>query len=524
MQQTEITILETSDIHGQINPIHYATNEEASYGLARIATLVKEERKKSNNVILIDNGDLIQGTPFIYHYMKLQSEQPNPMILTANSMEYDAAVFGNHEFNYGLNILGEAVRQSRFPWLSATILDQTTGEPYFGKPYVIKELESGIRIAILGLTTTYIPHWEKEEHIEGLRFLDAVEAAKRWVPYLKEQADLVVVSYHGGFERDLETGEPSEELTGENQGYQICQEVPGIDVLLTGHQHREIVEKSINGVLIMQPGSKGTALSKVTVEMQSNQNGEWSILNKGSELIEASRAEADTGIVQLVSKYEEAAQAWLDRPIGKIQGDMVVRDPMEIRLKDSSLIRFINEIQMEAAGTDISNTSLFNNEVPGFPERVTMRDVMANYIYPNTLKVLRISGRDMREALEQSASYFEQYNGERVRINKAFYHPKPQHYNYDMWTGIEYEINISRPIGERVVKLEYKGQPVLLENKFDVVMNNYRAGGGGNYFMYMKRPVIKEVPIDVSELIADYFLKYEVVRAKSANGWQVIHD
>lgn len=524
MRQIDITILETSDIHGQINPIHYATNEEASYGLARIATLVKEERANSNHVILIDNGDLIQGTPFIYHYTKLQSDQPNPMILAANKMNYDVAVLGNHEFNYGLDTLGQAIQESEFPWLSATILDKRTGEPYFGKPYVIKELAGGIRIAILGLTTPYIPHWEKEENIEGLCFLDAVEAAKRWVPYLKERADLVLVSYHGGFERDVETGEPTEALTGENQGFQLCAEVPEIDVLLTGHQHRELSGITINGVLIVQPGSKGTALGKVTVRMQLNHESEWAILNKRSELIDASGAEPDAEIEQLVHDYEIAAQSWLDQPIGKIQGDMTVCDPMEIRLKDSSLMRFINEVQMEASDTDISNTALFNNESPGFPENVTMRDVMANYIYPNTLKVLQISGQDIRDALEQSASYFEQYDGEVVRVNKAFSNPKPQHYNYDMWAGIEYEMNISRPIGERIVKLEYKNAPIEMEKQFDVVMNNYRAGGGGNYSMYRNKPVIKEIPIDVSELIADYFLKNKLIKAKPADGWRVVHD
>jgi len=524
MRLIDITILETSDIHGQINPIHYATNEQASYGLARIATLVKEERAHSNHVILIDNGDLIQGTPFIYHYSKLQSEQPNPMILAANKMNYDVAVLGNHEFNYGLDTLNRAIQESKFPWLSATILDKRTNEPYFGKPYVIKELEGGIRVAILGLTTPYIPYWEKEEHIEGLSFLDAVEAAKRWVPYLKERAELVIVSYHGGFERDVETGEPTEALTGENQGFQLCEEVPAIDVLLTGHQHRELSGKTINGVLILQPGSKGTALGKVTVKMQLNKEGQWTILNKCSELIEASKAEADIEIEQLVHNYEIAVQSWLDQPIGNIQGDMTVHDPMEIRLKDSSLIRFINEIQMEAAGTDISNTALFSNDAPGFPERVTMRDVMANYIYPNTLKVLRISGQDIRDALEQSASYFEQYDGKVVRVNRAFSNPKPQHYNYDMWAGIEYEMNISRPIGERILKLEYKNQPMNLDKQFDVVMNNYRAGGGGNYFMYRNKPVVKEIPIDMSELIADYFLKHRMIKAKTANGWRVIHD
>ena len=152
-----------------------------------------------------------------------------------------------------------------------------------------------------------------------------------------------------------------------------------------------------------------------------------------------------------------------------------------------------------------------------------MREVVSNYIYPNTLKVIRITGQDMLEALEQAASYFEQYDGEEVKVNPAFVTPKPQHYNYDMWEGIEYLIDISKPIGERIVKLEYKGKPVEPEKEYDVVMNNYRASGGGNYFMYQNKPVIKEIPTDISEILANYIVEKKVVKATVNQNWKVIY-
>ena len=152
-----------------------------------------------------------------------------------------------------------------------------------------------------------------------------------------------------------------------------------------------------------------------------------------------------------------------------------------------------------------------------------MRAVVSNYIYPNTLKVIRITGQDMKDALEQSASYFEQYDGKEIKVNPSFITPKPQHYNYDMWEGIEYLIDISKPIGERIVKLEYKGKPVEPEKEYDVVMNNYRASGGGNYFMYQNKPVIKEIPTDISEIIANYILENKVVKATVNHNWKVIY-
>lgn len=521
-----ITVLETSDIHGNIYPLHYAANEHTDVGLGKIASLVKKEREQNKHVLVIDNGDLIQGTPLTYHYAKYQSDQPNPMVKLLNVMQYDAAVFGNHEFNYGQELLNRAISDSHFPWLSANILDEKTNTPFYGQPYLIKELPEGVRIGVLGLTTPYIPNWEKPEHIVGLKFEDAVASAKKWVRFLREQekADVVIVSYHGGFERDLDTGEPTERLTGENQGYQLCEEVEGIDLLLTGHQHRQIAGKKINGVAVLQPGCNGLALGKATLKLQK-ENTSWKCVDACSMLLSTETVEADPHILSLTESYERTTQTWLDQPIGKIQGDMTVKDPMEIRMKDNPFIEFINHVQMLAAEVDISATALFDNKSPGFPQNVTMRDVVSNYIYPNTLKVIRITGQDMKDALERSASYFKQYDGNgTIEVHPSFTTPKPQHYNYDMWEGIDYLIHISKPIGERIVKLEYKGKPVAMDQQFDVVMNNYRAGGGGDYFMYQNKPVIKEIPIDVAELIANYFLEKKVVKATENHNWSVIYD
>jgi 2',3'-cyclic-nucleotide 2'-phosphodiesterase/3'-nucleotidase len=165
-----------------------------------------------------------------------------------------------------------------------------------------------------------------------------------------------------------------------------------------------------------------------------------------------------------------------------------------------------------------------DNHAPGFPSRVTMRDIVSNYIYPNTLRVIKISGHDIKAALERSAAYFEEYNGKEVRVNPEFATPKPQHYNYDMWEGIDYCINVSKHFGERIIKLEYKGKPMDMNKDYDVVMNNYRAGGGGEYLMFQNKPVIKDVPTDVSELIANYILERGTIEATVNNNWKVIHD
>jgi 2',3'-cyclic-nucleotide 2'-phosphodiesterase/3'-nucleotidase len=443
------------------------------------------------------------------------------MALLLNELKFDAAVIGNHEFNYGFPLIQKTVDDSHFPWLSANIVWEKSGEPVFGIPYLIKTFENGLKAAVLGLTTNFIPNWENPEHIKGIAFLDAVDTAKKWIPMLKEKADIVIISYHGGFERDLETGEQSETRTGENQGYQLCMEVEGVDVLLTGHQHRLIEDTEINGVTVIQPGAQGTAVGHVEITIR-NILGKWEVIDKKSKLLSTQGFDSDKQVLNLIKPYEDEAQEWLDQPIGVIEGNMEIADPMEIRLRDNPMIEFINKVQMDAAGVDISSTALFDNRSKGFATHVTMRDIVSNYIYPNTLKVVEITGKDMREALERSASYFVVDDLGKVSVNPDFSDPKPQHYNYDMWEGICYLIDLSKPFGQRIIELSFKGKNVVDHEFYQVVMNNYRAGGGGDYHMFKGKRVVKDIPIDVSELMANYLLNRGTIQATCDHNWRVI--
>ncbi|MBP1975942.1 bifunctional metallophosphatase/5'-nucleotidase [Cohnella thailandensis] len=516
-----LTILYTTDVHGNVLPHHYANNEPSPTGFARLAPLIRAERARHEHTLLLDNGDLIQGTPFTYYYSRFASDAPHPMIRVLNELGYEGAVIGNHEFNYGMDLLNKAVRESNFPWMAANIVGAESGEPYFGKPYLIKEYPGGVRVGVLGLTTQYIPNWEHPRNVTGLAFKDACETAKRWVKHLREEerADLVVVAYHGGFERSLETGELTENETGENQGYRICMEVPGIDILLTGHQHREIDGAYINGVRIIQAGGMGMHLGMAQATL-ARENGAWRVTGTDSKLLHQGEYVPDPAVVEIVSETEEGTQGWLDQPIGFVEGDMTIVDPMKARLTEHPYIEFLNRVQMEAAEADISCTSLFDNWSPGFGSRITMREIVANYIYPNTLKVLRVSGQDIKDALERSATYFEYEDGA-AKVSASFSDPKPQHYNYDMWEGIDYELDIARPHGDRVVKLEKDGKPIDPAGEYDVAMNNYRAVGGGEYPMFKDKPVVRDITVDVSELLANYIMEKGTIQASVNRNWKV---
>ncbi|HBU83945.1 MAG TPA: bifunctional metallophosphatase/5'-nucleotidase [Paenibacillus sp.] len=545
-------IMVTSDLHGAIRPIHYNTNAYRPAGLALLASLIRRERERSPELLLVDNGDLLQGSPLASYAASFVSDhEVHPFINVLNELGYDAAVMGNHEFNYGQQLLRKAVEESHFPWLSANIVmehqddtimnhlnegkhDEETrpvapsgaGIPAFGPPYLIKTLSSGVKIALLGATTHYIPNWEHPKNIEGLHFLDALETIRAWVGYIREheQPDLLVVSYHGGFESDLETGEPTERLTGENQAYAICRDIEGIDVLLTGHQHRQLTA-DIHGVTVIQPGFSGNGVGHVSVQLEQLANGKWWIAGKQARLLlldENSDVQPDAAVMKLTDELEEKAQAWLDQPIGEVAGDLSITDPAALRLAAHPFIAFVHQVQMEATGAQISNTALLSEEARGFGSLITVRDVLSNFIYPNTLTVLELRGQDIRDALEQTARYFEVEASGEVIVNPAYMQPKPQHYNYDMWEGIEYELDISKPVGSRVVKLEREGIPVAMDATYSVVMNSYRAAGGGDYAMYPGKKVLHEGATDMAALVEDYIRRHQPLTVEQANNWRVV--
>lgn len=536
-------ILYTSDLHGAIRPIHYNTNAYRPAGLALLASLIRKERERSPELMLVDNGDLLQGSPLAsYAASKGTAEGRHTFITVLNELGYDAAVMGNHEFNYGQELLRGAVDASNFPWLSANIvhaehnrangseprtdLPPGAGLPAFGPPYLIKTLSSGVRIALLGATTHYIPNWEHPKNIEGLQFLDVLENIRTWVGYIREheRPDVMVVSYHGGFESDLETGEPAERLTGENQGYAICRDIEGIDVLLTGHQHRQLTA-NIHGVTVIQPGFSGNGAGHVSVQLEQSSGGKWQIIDKKARLLlldEHNEVEPDATVMKLTDELEAEAQAWLDQPIGEVAGDLSISNATALRLKAHPFIAFVHQVQMEATGAQLSNTAMLSEEARGFGSHITVRDVLSNFIYPNTLTVLELSGQDIREALEQTARYFEVNASGEVAVNPAYMEPKPQHYNYDMWAGMEYELDISKPVGSRVVKLEHEGKPMDMDGMYSVVMNSYRAAGGGDYAMYPGKKVLHEGATDMATLVEDYIRRHQPLTVEQANNWRVV--
>lgn len=237
-------------------------------------------------------------------------------------------------------------------------------------------------------------------------------------------------------------------------------------------------------------------------------------------MIPVADAVPDQETLALLAPIEEELQTWLDQPLGKVSGDMRITDPMGARLKEHPYIEFINRVQMAASGAKISGTALFNNEGKGFGATITMRDVITNYIYPNTLAVVKITGAELKAALEQTADYLAVVDGQIV-FNPAFIEPKPQYYNYDMYEGIEYTIDLSQPVGQRITRLDFEEKAIAMDQELEIVINQYRAVGGGNYAMFSAEKIVREIQVDMTELIADYLKQHPQIEATTNQNFLV---
>ncbi|MBN2504203.1 MAG: bifunctional metallophosphatase/5'-nucleotidase [Bacilli bacterium] len=498
IEKATFQILITSDLHGHLLPINYSDNTPSSDSLANVYGLIKTFRKPEG--VLLDLGDTIQGSPLMDYHRLNRTDCPNPVAVCFNKIGYDFFVIGNHDFNYGREYLDEFLGTIEAKTLCGNIFDEEY-KSVFGKPYEIMELRPGLKIAIIGLTTQYIPNWERKSTTKGLVFLNAFETAEKLVKEVKNDfgVKFVIVAYHGGFEKDLDSFEPYVEDTGENLGSRILEKIEGIDVLITGHQHRKICRK-VGDTTVIQPMSYGKALAVVDVDFQFVT--QWETISVKSELVETIGTSPDPSLSEWLLKIEEKTQEYLDASIGFVpDDDMKIDDMFLARLNKHKVVTFINQVQMNKSGAMISCCSLGNN-VTGFERNISIRNVLSTYVFPNILVVVEIDGLRLKQALEKNAEYFVWSEG-KIVANPRFSHPKMEHYNYDMFDGIDYTIDVAKPFGSRIVELEYQGKAVKDSDVFTLAMNNYRATGGGEFYMYRDLKIIKEISVDITEMLID---------------------
>lgn len=511
--QTTLTLLATTDLHGNVYPFDYLRNAPADRGLAKIATLVKQIRAEQKNVLLLDCGDTIQGTQLAYYDARKQPGRPNTTIAAMNALGYDAMAVGNHEFNFGLDVLWKAKRESRFPWLSANLeQDYVPGSDGYIPPYIVKEAGRA-RVAIVGFTTPGIPRWEMPENYQGYAFEPIVEAAQRVIPLVRRQADLVVAIVHSGLGRDPQTGRVVGDTPGENAAWDLAEQVPGIDVILFGHSHQELSELFVNGVLLSQPKNWGQSLARVDVQMEHTAGTGWKVIRKHSTTIPVTDAvTADPVILALSQPAHEATQAYLDTVIGTAT---VALDGTTARYEDHPLVDQIHQVQLEAGQADVSLATLFYTGLHIEPGPVTIRHMAGLYLYENTLYTVEMTGAQLKEALEHAASFFPAWPhaGEGpLRLPG---------YNADLAQGVSYVMDLRRPVGDRIRDLRFRGKPLDPARKLRVAVNHYRYHGGGHYDVFRGLPILWKSGKEIRELLIEHVQKSGRLLAHADGNWRL---
>ncbi|HTU34705.1 MAG TPA: 5'-nucleotidase C-terminal domain-containing protein [Candidatus Acidoferrum sp.] len=513
-RRVTITLLSTTDIHGHIEPWDYYANKPADLGLAKIATLIKQARAQAPHALLLDCGDTTQGTPLAFYFAEKDLAKPNPAIAAFDLLHYDAMAVGNHEFNFGEKEMWKAKSESHFPWLAANVKQTyTSGVPHFGS-YIIKDVE-GVRVGVVGFVTPGIPRWEIPAHYRGYTFEPIVDSARRVIPEVRRKVDLLVVIMHSGLDRNPETGTIyPDQIEGENAAWELANDVPGIDVIFYGHTHREMSQLFVHGVLMAQARNWGQSLARAEVEMSRNAAGHWSVAAKHSETIPVTPSIApDPAIMKLAEPYQEATQKYLDTPIATLSKELTGR---YARYQDDPLVDLIHRVQLQAGHADVSMATMFypGATLPAGP--VTVRQVAALYVYDNTLYVVRMTGAQLKDALEHAASFFPSWpvaQGERIRLPG---------YNADCAEGVSYEIDLTRPVGDRIVHLAFHGGPLDPNRILRVAINNYRYTGGGRYSVYQGLPVVYRSPVEIRDLMIDYLTRTKTIPSTADGNWKIV--
>ncbi len=502
-----LKIFQTSDIHGNIFPTNYV--EHRDQGLAKISTIIKERSKLADYHLTFDSGDILQGSSLAFYAERHQITSPS-IIEAFNLIGYNGVSLGNHEFNYGLDYLTKHYAHYNGPILCANILNL----PFPTKPYHIYNVED-VKIAVIGLTTHYIPHWENPQNIDGLEFISPVEAYEKYEAEMCENADIIIVNYHGGFELDTtKCQEVTERQTGENLGSKMLIDFPSIDIMLTGHQHRTIACQT-RETSCVQPGPYGQNVSEITIDLETKK-----VINQ--ELISCRDYEADQDIMSYFKELNNNCNDYLDTTVAKLDRDVLIDDVHEARRNPHPLLSFIGQAFNDYEQVDVIALSLFDTAI-GFSKDVSIRQVNQNYPFPNTIMKIEISGAQILEAIKQSNSYYTLGDDNEITVHKRFIEPKLKHYNYDMFWGASYDVLVNHEKNE-IVNVKIQGEDIDLTKTYSMLVSNYRYNDIADYPVFEGVKLINESQDDAIEILLTYLSKHEEIIVEDTMDYRIINN
>ncbi len=538
-QNVTLSVITTTDVHGMFFPYDYIENKTIPYSLAHFSTFVNNCRAQNpDGTILLDNGDVLQGQPFIYYHNFIDTTGIHMGAQIFNFLRYDAATVGNHDIETGHPVYDKFNSQLNCNWLAANIVNTETGEPYF-KPYSIIE-RKGVKIAVLGLTTPSIGNWLPPVLWNGMAFNDMIETAKHWVNIINqtEKPDLLIGLFHAGLDYTY-NGQADTTYKNENATVLVAQQVPGFDIIFAGHDHKMVENTTVNcagdTVYIIDANCYAKYAGVANINLQFDKKLCKYKKTISTSLVNLSGYEPDTNYINLFGKADTIVRNYVNRQIGFMQQPITTRDSY---FGPSAFMELVHNVQLSVSGAQVSFAAPLSFNVTINKGPVYVSDLFKLYKYENSLYTLSLTGSEIDSFLEFAANqWFNQMlkPGKNLlaltydKNGKAMF--KNQYYNFSSAAGINYVIDVTKPLGNRVTISGFtNGSNFSYDTVYTVAMNSYRASGGGGHLTIgvglsadsLQSRLVSATSHDIRYYMLKYIENKKNIELKVTNNWQIL--
>ena len=534
-KEVTLKLIETSDVHGCYYPYDFIRRHSVQGSLARVSALVGEMRKTyGDRLILMDNGDILQGQPVAYYYNYIDTTSVHVVADMLNYMHYDVATMGNHDIEAGHAVYDRWVSQCKFPVLGANIMDVKTGKTYL-PPYKVIERE-GVKVVVLGMITPAIPSWLPEQLWSGLRFEDMETSARKWVKWIqeKEKPDVLIGLFHAGPE-----GNKLDNVV-ENGSGDVARRVPGFDVVFMGHDHVRTCQKIINeagdSVLLVDPANMAKVVADVTVKVVKK---DGKVIRKSVEgkLSSVDRYAPDEAFLKTFEKQYQATADFVSRKIGRINKTITTKDAY---FGPSAFIDLIHQLQLDITGADVSFCAPLSFAAEIKEGDIYVSDMFNLYKYENMLYTMTLTGKEIKDFLEMSyaiwTNQMKSPDDHLMLLNekdKGFGRFKNPSFNFDSAAGILYTVDVTKPQGEKInIRSMADGTPFRMDKMYKVSVNSYRGNGGGDLLTkgagIPKQDLAKRIVFATEKDLRYYLMKrieeVKILDPRPLNQWKFIPE